>query len=223
LGSPNAFLIIVGLAVDIAAAFILGKTWPENGLTIAANSLIAIGVWGELWFAKRARDADDSRVAEANERAAKADLARVELEAKLAPRSLTKEQYEILQKLGGKTLAVNIAAEDDLESHWFAIQIASVLQKIGVAVQLFERRVGAHSTSNILCDKNARFNPGGEPTEPLGAILREAGIWNGPLLFGLPGDLRSKASDEIPMLIIGSRWPIPPVPPYTGPTHDGSA
>jgi hypothetical protein len=31
-----AFLILVGLAVDIAAAFILDKTWPENGLTIAA-------------------------------------------------------------------------------------------------------------------------------------------------------------------------------------------
>ena len=66
-----ALLILGGLVVDIVEVFILGKVWPEWALTIAANSLIAIGVWGELRFAKRARDADDSRVAEALERAAR--------------------------------------------------------------------------------------------------------------------------------------------------------
>src|SRR5665213_4485251 len=56
----GALLILGGLVVDIVEVFILGKVWPEWALTIAANSLIAIGVWGELRFAKRARDADDS-------------------------------------------------------------------------------------------------------------------------------------------------------------------
>lgn len=60
-----AGLIIVGLAVDIIAAIALGKPWLETALTIVANTLIIVGVGGELWFTKRAREADDSRVAQA--------------------------------------------------------------------------------------------------------------------------------------------------------------
>jgi hypothetical protein len=59
-----ALLIIVGLAVDIINVFVPDQTW-HNRLAIIANALIALGVWGELHFAKRARTADDSRVAEA--------------------------------------------------------------------------------------------------------------------------------------------------------------
>jgi hypothetical protein len=65
-----AFLIIVGLAVDIAAVFILKKELLDGALTIVANALIAAGVWGELWFARRAKEAGDGIVAEAKARAA---------------------------------------------------------------------------------------------------------------------------------------------------------
>jgi hypothetical protein len=68
-----AFLIIVGLAVDIAAVFILEKGLLEGALAISANTLIAAGVWGELWFAKRAKEAGNRIVAQALERAAKAE------------------------------------------------------------------------------------------------------------------------------------------------------
>jgi hypothetical protein len=70
-----ALLILVGLSVDIIEVLILGRPWPEWMLTILANSLIIVGVYGEIWFLKRARDADDSRVAEANLRAAEANKA----------------------------------------------------------------------------------------------------------------------------------------------------
>jgi hypothetical protein len=60
-----ALLILLGLGVEIAAVFVFDKPWPEAGWTIAANALIIVGVWGELWFLKRARAADDSRVAQA--------------------------------------------------------------------------------------------------------------------------------------------------------------
>jgi hypothetical protein len=65
-----AFLIIVGLAVDIAAVFILKMKLLDGALTIVANALIAAGVWGELWFARRAKEAGDGIVAEAKARAA---------------------------------------------------------------------------------------------------------------------------------------------------------
>jgi hypothetical protein len=68
-----AFLIVVGLTVDIAAVFILEKSLLEAALAIVANVLIILGVWGELWFARRAREAGDGMVAEANARTAEAN------------------------------------------------------------------------------------------------------------------------------------------------------
>ena len=73
-GDRIARLILLGLAVDIFAAFILGKSALEIVLTIVANALIFAGVWGELWFEKRAKAAGDGLVAEANARAAEAQL-----------------------------------------------------------------------------------------------------------------------------------------------------
>jgi ABC-type protease/lipase transport system fused ATPase/permease subunit len=66
-----AYLILVGLLVDIADLFI-PEGWWKIVAAIGANLLIFGGMWGELWFAKRAREADDSRVAQANKQAAEA-------------------------------------------------------------------------------------------------------------------------------------------------------
>jgi hypothetical protein len=59
-----AYLILAGLLVDVADLFI-PEGWWKILAAIGANLLIFGGVWGELWFAKRARDADDNRVVEA--------------------------------------------------------------------------------------------------------------------------------------------------------------
>ena len=87
-----ALLILVGLLLDITEVLVLGRPWPEWMLTVLANSFIMIGVYGELWFAKRAREADDSRVAEANARAAEANQKAAEVTLELvryrAPRRL---------------------------------------------------------------------------------------------------------------------------------------
>jgi hypothetical protein len=97
-----ALLIIIGLATEIAAVFILEKTALEAALTIAGDVLIVLGVWGELFFAKRAREAGDSIVAEANARAKEAELEIAKLKA---PRQLTSEEVDgiaaALKPLGG--------------------------------------------------------------------------------------------------------------------------
>ncbi len=79
-----ARLIIVGLALDIAAVFILGKSPLDGVITVSADTLIIAGVWGELWFEKRAKAAADGIVAHAEARAAEAN-ARAE-EARLVGR-----------------------------------------------------------------------------------------------------------------------------------------
>src|SRR5437867_543934 len=84
-----ALLILVGLGVDIGAVFVSDEAW-RKGLTIMADSLIVMGVWGELWFAKRAREADDGRVAEAEKAVAGANAraaeALLDLEKLKSPR-----------------------------------------------------------------------------------------------------------------------------------------
>jgi hypothetical protein len=88
-----AHLILIGLAVDIIAAFVLGKSPLEVTLSITASVLIALGVWGELWFARRAKEAGDGIVAEAKARAleAKLELARLEKKSELEIAELKKE------------------------------------------------------------------------------------------------------------------------------------
>ena len=51
-----AVLIIVGLLVEIAAVFIFQKPWTESVTAISANALIVVGVWGELFFERRAKN-----------------------------------------------------------------------------------------------------------------------------------------------------------------------
>lgn len=90
-----ALLILVGLVFDIADLFIANVVW-QKGIAIAANVLIIGGVWGELWFAKRARKADDGRVAEANARAEEAKRETAELHARHAWRFVNLNQRNTL-------------------------------------------------------------------------------------------------------------------------------
>jgi hypothetical protein len=91
-----AYLILVGLAIEIVDAFIFKESIREASLAIISSCLIAGGVWGEIIFERRAKQAGDSIVAIANARAAEADQkaeeARLELIRLTTPRSLSYEQ-----------------------------------------------------------------------------------------------------------------------------------
>jgi hypothetical protein len=95
-----AFLIIIGLPVEIAAVFIFQKPFWEGLSTIVANVLIVAGVWGELIFERRAKAAGDGIVAEAKARAAeanqKAQEAALELARLITPRVISPEQQRQL-------------------------------------------------------------------------------------------------------------------------------
>jgi hypothetical protein len=79
-----ARLILVGLAVEIVEVFVLKRPFWEAAFTIAATTLILVGVWGEIIFEKRAREAGDGIVAEANARVAEAELRTEQLRASVA-------------------------------------------------------------------------------------------------------------------------------------------
>jgi hypothetical protein len=133
-----ALLILVGLAVEIAAVFILHKPWPENVLSVASTALIAVGVWGEIILEKRAKNAGDGLVAQAEERAADANAKALEAQAELerlkAPRFLSEEQRaritEKMSTFAGQEFTGAVAmGASDAWTLWRLI--ANVLQGAG--------------------------------------------------------------------------------------------
>jgi hypothetical protein len=212
-----AVLILVGLLVDIGDVFVPDQSFLKATLTIIANVLIMAGVWGELWFLKRARTADDSRVAqaeiavaEAKARASEADRARAELEVQLRPRTLTEEQIDMIEGLRGKLAAVAIARETDAESHWFAQQIAMAFSAAGIGVLQYRRAPDIHTAAMsiydplwVVSDSNPKL------VEPLVDIFRKTDpslvIIGGPMP---PPDI--PAPPGIPIIIVGGRFALPP-------------
>jgi hypothetical protein len=133
-----AMLILLGLAVEIVAVFILKKPILEAILTISATALIWLGVWGELLFEKRAREAGGGIVAEANARAAEANQraqeAILELAELRAPRELTPEQrgriVDELKLFSGAEYDIALS-NDDPEILNFVFIIELVLSTTG--------------------------------------------------------------------------------------------
>jgi hypothetical protein len=90
-----ASLIIVGLLVEIAAVFVFQKPFLESAIAVFANVLIVAGVWGEILFSRRAKEAGDGIVAQANARAA---MAQMELKRLSEPRKFDVTHFkEILE------------------------------------------------------------------------------------------------------------------------------
>jgi hypothetical protein len=144
-----AFLILVGLAVDIATVFVSNKV-AHGVLSILANGLIIAGVWGELRFAKRAREADDGRVAEANKAAAEAGERAAKLEKEAADargrvadiewltawRRVTQEQRErIAISLRNMASEIDLLVEyerSDSEAFSYGREIIAIFEAAGV-------------------------------------------------------------------------------------------
>ena len=155
-----ALLILIGLILDIVAVFVKDTLWHPV-LAVGANAMIFSGVWGELHFAKRARTADDSRVAEAeksvaeanvraaeagrraaeaNERAAEANkkaeeekTARLKLTAQLTARNLTDETCNrIAEALKGKIGKLTVLRITDTEAGFLAMELLTAFRMAGI-------------------------------------------------------------------------------------------
>ena len=70
-----------------------GHSQWETGLLVLATIVIALGVWGEIWFRRKAEDAGDKlqdisdrKIADANENAARANERAATLEKEAAQR-----------------------------------------------------------------------------------------------------------------------------------------
>ena len=98
-----AFLILIGLAVEIVEVFVLQRPLLEASFTIGSTLLILLGVWGEILFERRAREAGDGMIAEANARASEANERAARAELDLA-------KYRAWRRLEGDAFASVVAA-----------------------------------------------------------------------------------------------------------------
>jgi hypothetical protein len=222
-------LVFVGVAAAVAIAAIHPPydSFLEQWGSAIADGLVAIGVATEIKFGQMAglrqnelKQRSEILAVEANERATKADLARIKLEAKLVPRSLNQEQWDFIQSLRGKFPIVSIAYELDVETQWFAGQIREAFFSAGTSVAEYPRAPDVHSFGTFI------FEPGGfDGTKPrtsgplIEIFSRSESVGSLAIITEIPSDIaRSientrpelRAPSDTPMIILGGRFVIPP-------------
>jgi hypothetical protein len=158
-----AAVVVLSVAAEFALASIhppYDSSWNRWGSSIF-DAAIALGIVGEVIFGRldariqtelRRRSNDklsdainrlaqvefdngflEESVAKANERAAQADLKRVELEAKLGQRRLSEQQADVLvRELQGKIAPMYVRGLGDRETALYANQFFSALNKAGL-------------------------------------------------------------------------------------------
>lgn len=234
-----AWLIVLGLAVELIGMFWSGRPVWEIAVQAIADLLIAGGVGFELWFERVARVAGDALQAEAkksvaeankaaeeaNARASEADLKRAKLELRLQPRSFNQEQWDLIQALRGKFSAVNIAYETDGETSWFAEQVRQALVAAKISVRMYERPPHIHTFGTMIFEPSGFDGAKPRSTGPLMEIFEKSDVRTAlAFTMQIPNDILalianrempvsgkpSPPSLSQPMIILGGRFVLPP-------------
>ena len=229
-------MVVAGLVIEVALAFLFphGETRLEIWGPIGADTLVALGVFGEVLFARKAKTiseevqresdervaASESRAAEALQRAEEERHARAKLEEKLQPRSLNQDQWDFIQGLRGKFPIVSIAYETDAETWWFAGQIRDAFFSAGISVAMYPRAADVHSFGTFIFEPNGFEGARPRTAEPLVEIFRIAdSIGSMAVITELPTDVvlsigntrpEMRAPLDTPMIIVGGRFVLPP-------------
>ena len=223
-------MVVAGVFSELAIAWFhpsYDSLWERWGSTIA-NAAVLLGVAGEIQFSMMAfrRDKElkrrsDEQVAEARERAAKADLARAELEAKLLPRMLNQDQWDFVQSLRGKFSEIAIAYEVDLETQWFASKLRDAFFSARISVAMYPRSSDVHSAGILIFEPNGFEGARPNTVGPLLELFNRSDALP-PLAIivgSIPSDILSsientrpemRASLDAPMIIVGGQFVLQP-------------
>ncbi len=222
----SAAAVVAGLFIEVALAVFHVRADSFSGIfgTVLADELIFLGVLGETLFGNRGKRAQSElqrrsdlalaeavrAASEANERAAKADLARVELEAKLADRHLTETQFNELQSLRDKVKAVAMTAASDAPSAMFAGEIALALRHAGIEVTIYAPRIGLVWFNLYIVFPQA---PAAWQSEPLYAAFHKAGLSVGCGTRALTP--MTDLPPDVPVIMVGEKGGLrPDTPPF---------
>lgn len=209
-------LVVVAIAAEVLiAAFNLpyGSFFERWG-NVLAGALIALGVAGEIMFARMGHSRQSELSRRSNDKLADANRKL----ASLAPRSLSKEQFDEIQTLRGKIAELNLVVEADVECTTFSVQLAVAFSHAGIKVLSFPLRPDFRGQGLMLYDRYAFDNPHGEPTdgEPLIGTFKRANLWIATTIGGLPVDVNIPV--EIPALFVMGKAGLPfATTPFFGP------
>ena len=144
--TASGFAVVIGLVIEVALALMFpGRaSFIEHWGHVAAGALVALGVYGEIRFAGRVSEAQETlrrlanaRVASANARASIAEATAARLRAQLAWRRIDSERKaEMLKATApGSTFRLKIEySNGDPESNVYAHDIGSVFETQGWTV-----------------------------------------------------------------------------------------
>jgi len=132
----GAIAVIVGLIIEVWLAM---ESTSENAIekwgTVFATALITLGVLLETIFGHKGDATSDTlqkladqRTAEADARAAEANLELARLKERIAPRVLTDDQRAKLQEFAPRVTEVVVTSVSDAESAMLAWQIAQEIR-----------------------------------------------------------------------------------------------
>jgi hypothetical protein len=213
------------MSVETAEAV---STWANWALVaalvagvLATYAIVVSGNVKEANLKQRIAEAGE-RASKANQRAAasEAEAARLRLQLehelqKRAPRALTEEQKAtLLEELRGKISEINIVVQRDLESQAFALQLEIVLQEAGAVLHPYELPPGEAlaAPAGIVM-----YRPGGARSEeemaadPLYRALKKANLFGGfagiPFLSSEKLSLGPMLSADQYVLYVGQKLP----------------
>jgi hypothetical protein len=206
--------VVIGLVIEIflAADFAVegNSTFIENWGPVFADALVALGVWGEIFFAGRVSQGEaelrlrsDEKVTDAMNRAAAAEEA-------LAPRNLSEEQFNHLQELKGTIAEIALTTCHDFESVRFGRQISLAFQHAGIRVRLLAPRLGNlwPNLYVVLPQPSTDVSK-----EPLYLAFKKGG-----LSVGCGPRSRFTITDmptDMPVVMVGEKGPLwPSTPPF---------
>ncbi len=209
-------LVFIGLVIEVYVAIEHPSfdSSLERWGSVIADVLVAFGVLGELlpsmlvrrYNTEVKRRSDDRlseairQAANANERAANAELELGKLQAQVAPRVLGKEQHDALQMVRGHFSKVYITSQQDSEAAMFAFQIRLALRAAGISVEAVDSPLGAR-WSGIYLEFPTTVN---HVDNPLTQAFVKAGLYGGSGDFGHP--MLPDMPTDAPLVMVGEKY-----------------
>jgi hypothetical protein len=144
--------------------------------------------------------------------------------AKLAPRAITKQQWDALQELKGEVSEVNITYEwGNLEAGQFVGQIQAALKNAGVKAIQTPAEPNFHWSGNMFAIHTKSDTP--EHDDPIVAAFTKAGLGGqaGEAIFALFPMSHTLQHIDVPIIAIGERPLEYITKPYFSPAEQSSS
>jgi hypothetical protein len=191
-----------------------------GSLVVGVVSTILIvwmaGVKEAYWDLDRMESGE--RIAQLNNDTERLKSDNLRLQTQLAPRSLTKEQYDAIQTLKGRVAAINLAVEVDSECQAFASILAVALMNAGIKVLGYSLPLDMRGNSGLVVyDQNFSEGSAGKA---ISDTIANAGLGLHMQIGRLPDALDMPR--DVPAILVYEKLYIIPgaVGPYLGEPAD---